>query len=226
MILTGQCSVIGETQSGKTTSAISLLRNQPGLKIFINTKWEKKWDRHFNVTSYSWERIMDFYNDYPMNQNFLFNYYPDPDSEYQDVSEMSEALLRRAQTDEDFEACIIYDEIYNMVSKQKRKHSILKIWTMGLGLGIKGIAVAQRPQQINNDILSNTEFWVLHYLPEASFELLTDFGISTKYKLLNWKTKAHKHPENPRRHGWCYVPHHFYVQTNAHQGLKKLKLLR
>lgn len=225
MLLNGQCSVIGETQTGKTTGAVALLKQQPGLKLFINTKWEKKWEKAFHVTSHSFDRIIDFFDGSPhYRPSWTFNYYPDRDSGYRDIDEMCEYLIRRAQSELDFECCVLFDEVYNMVSKSQRKHKILNIFTMGLGLGVKGIAVGQRPQQINNDILANTEFWVVYYLPQASFELLEDFGVSTPYEKLDWKTKPHKHPENPRRSGWCYVPHHFYVQNNAHDGLKRTSL--
>ena len=203
--------LLGQTQSGKTTIGLKYLAAQKdGLKLFINTKREQKWTKYFKYMIKTPEDLEHVYSEYSSYTSDLFLIEPDvtDGGSIDQIGELLDVILKFHQDNpQKFKTYIFIDEIQVYQSKFSRPKSFVRLWTMGLGLGIRAVAVAQRPQLINNDILYNSETWLLCHLTEADLEYLDEKGII--------QYAQDKHVYNS--------PYDAFLQDNKKTGLKRLK---
>ena len=202
--------LLGQTQSGKTTIGLKYLAAQKdGLKLFINTKREQKWRKYFKYMIKTPEDLEHVYAEYSSYTSDLFLIEPDvtDGGSIDQIGELLDVILKFHQDNpQKFKTYIFIDEIQVYQSKFSRTESFARLWTMGLGLGIRAVAMAQRPQLINNDILYNSETWLLCTMVDADMEYLDDKGII--------KYDEQKH---------MFVGGHpAFIQTNKKQGLVRL----
>lgn len=210
--LVGHGIMCGQTQSGKSTLAMKWLSAQEGVKIFVNTKRQKEWRAYCKHIIRNPEDMTHIYENYPKystSKNF-FLIEPDVTSKeaIDRIAKIFDITLKYHQDHPyKFKTNIFIDEIQVFQSKFTRDESLARLWTMGLGLGIKAVAISQRPQLINNDILYNSDDIVLLKLTDSDMKYLDERGI------IDYDPEKHIFDKKYKA----------YRQTNKSKGLKELK---
>lgn len=174
--------ILGTTQSGKTTQTLRLMRDigEDGLKIFVNTKREQKWTPYFKHKIMTPEHMEDVYENYPEYLPFFLLIEPDvTDRGAADkIAEIFDVCLKFHQDfPMKFKTYVFIDEIHVFQSKFTRNESFARIFSMGMGLGLFGIAISQRASSIHNDILKNCGFLLLAHQDLGDLKYLRDNGI-------------------------------------------------
>jgi len=210
MNLQSHAVILGYTQSGKTTTALTLLSSHKNyIKIFVNTKRENKVRKYFHFLILDADAMKEVYEDYPRSTKYMYLIEPDVTdrSATDQIAKIFDVTLQYHQKDPTrYKTVIMIDEIQVYQSKFSKNESFARLWTMGLGLGIRAVAIAQRPQMINNDLLFNSETWIIHKQIDADMEYLKDKGV------INYDKEKHIFT-------WT---HDAFIQTNKSTGLKRL----
>jgi len=220
MQLNYHAAVGGATQTGKTTTALALLGDQPGLRIFINTKCDPVWDKYFHFVCKTIEELKEVLN-YKLNKTTFYGlniaYYPDIYQDFADISTVT-ALTYTFHTKRKLKrTTICFDEAHNFMSNRKAPKWVTRIFAQGLSLNLFGIVVTQRFQQIHPDILHNCETIIIHQIVSQDIKYLEEKGSidvknSQKLIFLPICNKTH----NGRQ---CGVSHSFYLQQNVLKGV-------
>lgn len=224
--------VIGSTQTGKSSSALSFLQAQPGIKIFINTKREAKWfdtDKEFDDTRcvkyqiYTPYNLDHMYNHYDVFSDHIAQIVPSATnkSAIGDIEEILDAILRihqdniQAKKIKNMRTTVCVDEIQVFQNAHSCNDTLMRLWVMGHGLGIRCIAIAQRPQMIHFTLLANSEIWVVHATEPSDLTYLRrDKGV------LHYDVEKPPTFKKPRK--YPFISHDRYIQTNKLTGLVKL----
>ena len=206
--------VLGTTQSGKTTKTLELMKSigKKSLKIFVNTKREAKWLPYFKYKIETPEHMVDVYENYPEFTPFFLLIEPDvTDRGAADkIAEIFDICLKFHQDfPMKFNTYIFIDEIHVFQSKFTRNESFARIFSMGLGLGLIGIAISQRASSIHNDILKNCGFLLLAHQDLGDLKYLRENGI-IPYNSLDKIVFKGKYD--------------MYIRENMRSKLKKVKV--
>ena len=205
--------VLGTTRTGKTTTALKLLTEQKGLKIFINTKREKKWFKYMKYAVYHEGNMETIYDHFDSYSDGIIQYIPDATNKASlaELEKILDVVLKRQQENDERRTTIVVDEIQVYQSAHGCNETLARLWTMGLGLNIVSIAVAQRPQMIHFDLLANTENWLLHAITPFDLDYLKkDKGVLNFDEYPEFQVKGE------------IIPHTCYAQYNKMTGIKKL----
>ena len=208
--------VLGSTRPGKTTTALKVLQEQKGLKFFINTKREAKWFKYMKYACYNAGNLETIFDNFDSYSDGIIQYIPDA-TDRKAVNKLEEVLdiiLKRQQDEEDDKrkkVTIAVDEIQVYQSAHGCNETLARLWTMGLGLSIFAIGIAQRPQMVHFDLLANTENWILHAITPFDLDYLKkDKGVLSFEEYPEFLVSGEA------------IPHTAYMQTNKMIGLKKL----
>jgi len=212
MKLDHHCVVLGATRTGKTTTSLRLLSEQEGFRIFVNTKNESKWKKYFKYINPSVEMLDFMYNNFNKFSDGMIMLNPDisKDHPIEDLEEYLKLIISKHLNNNLLKTCIAIDEIHEFQSKSSCNKYLKKIWTMGLGIGIIGIAISQRPTHVHNDLFTNTENFILHALKQRDLEHMSEW--------VNIDFEKIKYPKWPGE----TASHTAYIQVNQLEGLKKL----
>jgi len=205
--------VLGSTRTGKTTSALKLLNSQKGLKLFINTKREKKWFKYMKYACYNEGNMETIYDHFSSYSDGIIQYIPDATNKnaLRDLEKVLDVILKRQQENDEIRMTVVVDEIQVYQSAHGCNETLARLWTMGLGLNIVAIAIAQRPQMIHFDLLANTETWLVHAITTFDLDYLKrDKGVLSFDEYPEFKVFGQT------------IPHTAYLQKNKMTGLKKL----
>lgn len=175
--------VMGRTQNGKTYGTIrSLLHVKEGV-FFYNT--------NHTTCPAGWTKATNK-NTLPQIVGLLkkgkkINYMPSGDLE-----QMSKEL---ALITEHFFKCTPFNIRYaidetHLFSSTKDKsglNAMVRVVTTGLSKGMKGVWITQRPANMNNNLLTQSDVHVMFKLGDADLNYLKNFGLPTEtiYKTIN-----------------------------------------
>lgn len=171
---------IGITQSGKTTSCMKLLNEQQGIRIFFNSKLEKKWLKHSKYIVDSTHAIDLLKNVYQSPREYsdgIISIMPNIDEGKKGITPILKYILKRHLNNQMLRTTVLVDEIHIFQSSRSLDDWIERAYVMGLGLNMRMIAIAQRPQQIHQTIRNNSETIILHYTKDFDIAYLKDQGI-------------------------------------------------
>lgn len=171
---------IGDTQSGKTTSAIALcqMHNKWNyITPFVNTKGDRKFydinglgtgvAKYINVSIDQYIRLL---NDYTTDGIIEIR----PDILEGDVVSQIEPYLKETiafkKKDQEQPILLAIDELHRLQAKAAINRSVQDIWTMGKGLGLFGLGISQRGTHINNDIWTQSEWFFIHKIKQRDLK--------------------------------------------------------
>ena len=209
MLLRSHAVVLGVTRSGKTSTALSLLSSQKGrLKIFVNTKRQPEVRKYFRYLIRDAQDMHSIFDEYQKYTPHLLLIEPDvTDKTATDqIAEIFDVVLKRHQDEpKKFQTVVMIDEIHVFQSKFSRNESFARLWTMALGLDCFAVAISQRAFGIHNDILTNSDYIILHRIRDIDKDKLKEYGLIEDTEQLIYSGK-----------------HDAYVIEDFSQGLKRL----
>ncbi len=210
--------ILGAVQTGKTTTAIRLLQKQDGLLIFVNSKLDRNFDRNYYsfINQYTIEQMLwDYKNGYA-KAGYIYCFDVDIDEKgYKDVILLAENLLKWHQKGLIDRTVIMIDEMHLY---KKKIEPIEKLWTMGLGLGIRAVGISQRIQGVNLNIRENSEVFVLHALQDTQMEFLETSGLIKIHD--SFKDGEYMYRYKLWQHSANQIDHSCYIQTDPN-GLRR-----
>jgi len=230
-ILNYHAAVGGATQTGKTTTALSLLSVQPGLKVFMNLKNDPVWHKHFHYIAYGMEGLQNAMADLLRENRYdsLLDFEPDPEESFLDVSYAFKYLWTVQRKIHFARVTIALDEAQNVMSarsvmthnKDKRQCPIKQWFAQGLSLSMFGIIISQRFSNIHADILHNCEVFILHQIVDQDVDYLLEKGSVNAREI----PKLVFQPKCGRKHGdrTCEVSHSYFIQFNVLDGVFLVK---
>ena len=167
---------VGATRTGKTTTGLRELQQQPGLKFFINTKNERKWDKYCYAGNPSLDDIDIIYNNPEIHSQGIISISPrNIANAYSELEKYIKKIFTYHMEDNLLNTVLCVDEIHEYQSKRGVGDSLRRCFSMGLGIGLKTIGISQRPTQIHNDILTNSEIFIAHAVSWDDLEHLSKF---------------------------------------------------
>lgn len=216
---------IGDSQVGKTTTALGVLQVQKDfVKIFVNSKDDKKlYDiNHSGVGTAK-------YIDVSVNQfrNLLAQRTTDgiieirpeisPVSLIDQITPYLEFLLdwKRSNPDQNVLCCI--DEIHLFQSKMSLITEIKNLVVMGKGLNLYLGMLSQRPTQIHNDLMTQTEYYFIQGLNQRDLKYLYE----NRYLAIpdGWILPLN----DPNcTYPWKKNKHRLFLQKNKLEGLLEI----
>lgn len=222
MQLDHHCVVTGATRTGKTTTSIRLLSSQKKtLKVFVNTKAEVEWTKYCKYQRITIKQFKFIYNNPSKFCDGIIEIFPDIFDEKKDgteqIKEYFRIVLVAHRDDFSIKTVLLVDEIHQFQNKWSLDEDIARIWMMGLGMGIKAIAVSQRASGrhgIHEDIMSNSEYFIIHQMKIKDLDYMSDY-VSTNEGMDNLKFPVNSGD---------VVSHTAYIQKSYIIGLRKLRL--
>jgi len=177
--------IIGDTQTGKTTSAAALAQEQNKhgyISIVVNTKN----DRMFydippfgkGVAKYintSIDQFIYYLNDY--RTDGIIEIRPQLIKGKTPIAQIEpylEELINFKKTDQEFPTAIFVDELHRLQSKMSISTMLQNLWTMGKGLNLFACGMSQRNSHISNDIWTQSEIYFLHKTKPRDLKFMYD----------------------------------------------------
>ena len=219
---------IGDSQAGKTTTALGVLQVQKDfIKIFVNSKDDKKlYDinhsgqgaaKYINVSLEQFQylltqRVIDGVIEIrPEISSVSLNDQITPYLKY---------LLawKRRNPDQPVLCCI--DEIHLFQSKMALITEIKNLVVMGKGLNLFLGMLSQRPTQIHNDLMTQTEYYFIQGLNQRDLKYLFD----NRYLAIpeGWILPLN----DPNcTYPWKENKHRLFIQKSKLEGLLEIKPL-
>ena len=217
---------IGDSQAGKTTTALGVLQVQLDfIKIFINSKDDKKlYDingsgqgaaKYINVSLEQFK--------YLLNQRVIdgiIEIRPEISSVSlnDQITPYLKYLLvwKRKYPDQKVLCCI--DEIHLFQSKMALITEIKNLVVMGKGLNLFLGMLSQRPTQIHNDLMTQTEYYFIQGLNQRDLKYLYDnrYLAIPEGWILPLNDKACTYP-------WLANRHRLFFQQCKRDGLLEIK---
>ena len=150
----GHSTVIGTTRSGKTYATKKSLEKVKEGVIFFNTQYEEMPSSFIKVSAK--DDIKVIIN--ALKANKKINYIPQLDSIIRDkeLIYLVESLYRR---DSEKRIYLVVDEVH-LYEKESLK-ALIKVATTGLRFGVHGIWISQRPANIDNTLMTQSNQFVI-----------------------------------------------------------------
>jgi hypothetical protein len=219
VVLEHHCVILGSTQTGKTTTSLKLLQDQPGLKLFINTKHDRNFEKYFRFIVGGLEQVKRIVKEYEY-ENGMICFNPPFRKPYKEVESLCEWLIFDYHKPKGTKSCVVVDEAHVFVKKEKQSLWLRRLWTMGLGLGVRAVAISQRGQMFRNslEIPHNSEYYIIHALKDHDLKYLVDHGYISGIEGVSFPASPHSHGRK-----FCEISHEIYVQTNNFTGLRRVQ---
>lgn len=150
----GHSTVIGITRSGKTYATKKSLEKVKEGVIFFNTQYEEMPSSFIKVNAKDDIRVIIN----ALKANKKINYIPQLDSSIRDkeLIHLVDSLYRR---DSEKRIYLVVDEVH-LYEKETLK-ALIKVATTGLRFGIHGIWISQRPANIDNTLMTQSNQFVI-----------------------------------------------------------------
>lgn len=150
----GHSTVIGITRSGKTYATKKSLEKVKEGVIFFNTQYEEMPSSFIKVNAK--DDIKVIIN--ALKANKKINYVPQLDSSIRDkeLIYLVDSLYRR---DSEKRIYLVVDEVHLYEKESLRE--LIKVATTGLRFGVHGIWISQRPANIDNTLMTQSNQFVI-----------------------------------------------------------------
>lgn len=149
----GHSTVIGITRSGKTYATKESLKKVKEGVLFFNTQLENMPDNFLKANKKT--RIDVIIK--ALNKGLKVNYEPDTE---QEVREKELEILIRAMYQKGLKKkYIVVDEVH--LYKKEGLKSMIQVATTGLRFGIAGIWISQRPANIDNTLMTQSNQFII-----------------------------------------------------------------
>ena len=176
MLLNHHAVIIGNTQTGKTCTALALgqfaIKNNR-IVIFVNTKGETRVTlacKYRNVTPEVFAYILKNHLCDGMVEIKIGIREMDPLALIEDFLN----ILLDFKDKDLFPVLLIVDEMHRFQSKASIDSMFKNIWLQGLGLQLFAISISQRASQIHNDIISQSDYKFLHAQDQRDLKYLQE----------------------------------------------------
>jgi hypothetical protein len=152
-------SALGNTRQGKTYAIIKSLQATKEPVLFFNTQHEKHGDKMTTGNgSYHPRDLVRF-----VHAGGQLNFIPktDPKRASWELKYLIDELFEQADRDRPKMIRLVVDEVQLFNRHKHSLENVLRVSQAGLRFGIQLVAISQRPQNVHNDILSQSNFWVM-----------------------------------------------------------------
>lgn len=162
--------IIGTTQHGKTTGAVESLKAVKQGVLFFNTqqiRFGAGW-----VKSDMQDDTDDLIS--ALRSGHKINYEPSRDYRQRELATLIDELFKAANKSV-LDIYIVVDEVH-LYDKDALK-ACREIATTGLRWGIKPVWISQRPQAIDNYLMSQSTYWVMYKTYNEPESYFRQYGI-------------------------------------------------
>jgi DNA helicase HerA-like ATPase len=163
---TGHCTVIGKTGSGKTYATRKSLEKVKGGVLFFNTMLGDMPGFVQAGKENTWEQIGAI-----LAKGGKVNYMPGLDRELRN-KELSHLVKKLYESGKN--VIFAVDEVH--LYDRTATNSLVEIATTGRHFGIKGVFISQRPANVDNTLMTQSEQFVI-------FKLNMEQGYFDRYKM-------------------------------------------
>ena len=154
----GHTTVIGRTQEGKTYTINKILKNENNGVIFFNTQLEdlKGYIKADKMTPFN--QILNL-----LKKSQKINYFPDSRLEIQsqEIKFLIEKLFEYGKFDRNNFVYFVVDEVH--LFKEKALSAVERISTGGMRFGIRGVFLSQRPANISNTLMTQSNNMIIFF---------------------------------------------------------------
>lgn len=152
-------AILGMTRSGKTYftgHVLEMLQEQGAHTIFVDPKHDREYARLGTICHSAIEVYSQLLK---KNRAIVFRPSAVRDERNAELDKLVEMMMELQRTDgfRRIRRVIAIDEIQLFVGKGSKSRAVEIIWTVGAGIGMMGIALTQRLQNLNEDIWSQSE---------------------------------------------------------------------
>jgi len=154
----GHCTVIGRTQEGKTYTVNKILKNQNRGVLFFNTQLEDL-QGYIKIDKNTRFKII-----YTLLKNGKkLNYFPSTrlNIQEQEIIFLINQLFEHGNFNKDNFIYFVIDEVH--LFKKEGLQEITRIATGGLRYGIHGIFLSQRPANISNTLMTQSNEMLIFF---------------------------------------------------------------
>jgi len=156
--LSGHCTVIGRTQEGKTYTVNKILKNQDKGVLFFNTQLEEL-PGYVKIDKNTRFKII-----YALLKNGKkLNYFPSTrlNIQEQEIIFLINQLFEHGNFNKEKFIYFVIDEVH--LFKKEGLQEITRIATGGLRYGIHGIFLSQRPANISNTLMTQSNEMLIFF---------------------------------------------------------------
>ncbi len=150
----GHSTVIGITRSGKTYATKKSLEKVKEGVLFFNTQYEEMPTNFIKVNAYDDVKVIIN----ALKANKKINYIPQLDSNIRD-KELIYLIDNLYKRNSEKRIYLVVDEVH-LYEKESLK-ALVKVATTGLRFGIYGIWISQRPANIDNTLMTQSNQFVI-----------------------------------------------------------------
>lgn len=150
----GHSTVIGITRSGKTYATKKSLANVKEGVIFFNTQLEKMPNSFIDVNSSDTINVVKK----AIDKGLKINYKPhlDADVRSKELIKLIDMLYQRSSTKKVY---LVVDEVHLYEKESLKK--LIQVATTGLRFGINAIWISQRPANIDNTLMTQSNQFII-----------------------------------------------------------------